>query len=340
VLFGLWIQPQPGSDARGAVAAERDGFDIATFGDSQNRSADPFVRAGVACPATRSIRLRVATINAITRHPAVAASAAAALQAESGGRAVLGVASGYTALAYIGEPYPTPLKVLGPYIQAVRGYLRGENVEFRGYTSRLDWLSNDIPPVPIEVSGSGPRVIDLAARTADWINLSVGSAPERIAWAQSIINKALRATGRDRSEIHVGAQVALGVAEDIHDACEGVRSIVFSMAQFNARSASSDTSAAPINAFKEGLEVAFQGRSRKEVQDPENLKVWGGPLTDDFVQWFAVVGSPARVADRIRELEKMGLDHLYVNFGTIDSDKSFVAESKGRFVAEVMPRLK
>jgi alkanesulfonate monooxygenase SsuD/methylene tetrahydromethanopterin reductase-like flavin-dependent oxidoreductase (luciferase family) len=282
----------------------------------------------------------VATINAITRHPAVAASAAAALQVESGGRAVLGVASGYTALAYIGEPYPTPLKVLGPYIQAVRGYLRGQSVDFKGYTSRLDWVPKEVPPVPVEVSGSGPRMIDLAARTADWINVSVGSACGRIAWAQDIIHDALRATGRERSEIHVGAQVAVGVAEDIHEACEGVRSTVFSMAQFNAWSANSDSAAAPISNFREELEGAFQSRSRKDVQHPENLKAWGGRLTDEFVKWFAVVGSPATVADRIRELENMGLDHLYVNFGTIDSDKSFMAESKNRFVGEVMPRLK
>ena len=49
--------------------------------------------------------------------------------------------------------------------------------------SRLRWLRDGDPKVPIDVAASGPKVIEIAARHADAITFAVGVDPYRLGWA-------------------------------------------------------------------------------------------------------------------------------------------------------------
>jgi 5,10-methylenetetrahydromethanopterin reductase len=71
-----------------ARRCEEVGYDGLMVADSQNLNADVWVELGLAA-ATQRILLGPGVTNPATRHPAVTASAAATLQVESGGRAVL-----------------------------------------------------------------------------------------------------------------------------------------------------------------------------------------------------------------------------------------------------------
>lgn len=68
-------------------------FNVASFGDA-GQVYDPFVYLGLLAGQTRSITLGVASIVLPLRHPAHVAKAAASVDQLSGGRLVLGVASG------------------------------------------------------------------------------------------------------------------------------------------------------------------------------------------------------------------------------------------------------
>ena len=84
------------------------GFTGLLVADSQNLNADVWVELALAAAATDRIGLGPGVTNPVTRHPAVSASAALTLQAESGGRTVLGVGRGDSALTQIGRRPVSP----------------------------------------------------------------------------------------------------------------------------------------------------------------------------------------------------------------------------------------
>ncbi len=175
--FWLGTFPTVGRAIPVAEMAERDGWDGLALTDSQNLHGDTFAALALAAHVTQRLKLSTGASNPATRHPAVIASAIATIQAESGGRAVLGIARGDSALAYIGRP-PMPLGPFESALQQIQAYLRGEAVDCDGYQSRIAWI--EPPKVPMAVAATGPRVIALAARIAERITFSVGADVERL----------------------------------------------------------------------------------------------------------------------------------------------------------------
>ena len=163
----------PGTTIRWAGRAEEEGWD-GCFGDSQNLAADAYAELALAATVTKRVGLGTAVTNPVTRHPAVTAAAIATVQGESGGRAVLGIGRGDSALAYLGMA-PAPVPVFERYVERVQGYLRGEEVPFdvagdgggrvasaaeldlagAPTASRLQWLPAGMAKVPVEVYATG-----------------------------------------------------------------------------------------------------------------------------------------------------------------------------------------
>jgi 5,10-methylenetetrahydromethanopterin reductase len=158
----------PIANVRQAEAAEREGWDGIVYVDSQNLAGDPYIAMALAAKATTNLKLGTGVTNPWTRHPAVTASAIATVQAESQGRAYLGIGRGDSALAHIGLA-PAPVPVFEDYLRRLQGYLRGEEVEFgpeanlerlrlanAPTTSRIAWLRPNRPRVPVDVAATGP----------------------------------------------------------------------------------------------------------------------------------------------------------------------------------------
>jgi 5,10-methylenetetrahydromethanopterin reductase len=193
---------------RAAARAEAAGWDGMLVVDSQNLAGDPFVGLALAARETSTLRLGTGVTNPATRHPAATAAAIASVHVASGGRAVLGVGRGDSALAHLGMA-PAPLADLERFVALTRAYLHGESVAFdelrtyerdgarsvdvlglagRPAESRLHWLppASELAPVPVEMVATGPRALAVAARTADRVLLAVGADPERVAWAADV----------------------------------------------------------------------------------------------------------------------------------------------------------
>ncbi|MDQ3894787.1 MAG: LLM class flavin-dependent oxidoreductase [Actinomycetota bacterium] len=120
--------------------------------DSQNLQAEVFVELAFAVRATERVKLGTGVTNPLTRHPAVTAAAAATLEAESGGRTVLGVGRGDSAVTFVGAR-PAPVAVLEEFVRRLQRYLRGEVVGSNGFPSRLEWLPTTSP----RLSSTSPR---------------------------------------------------------------------------------------------------------------------------------------------------------------------------------------
>src|SRR5579872_3697712 len=98
---GGWAPP-----FQGATLAREDeelGFDIRYFGENYCFNSDPFAELREAARATRRIKLATGVTNTVTKHPSVVASAMAAVQILSAGRAICGVGKGDSSLGVIGR---------------------------------------------------------------------------------------------------------------------------------------------------------------------------------------------------------------------------------------------
>src|SRR5262249_1350624 len=161
-----------------ARQAEAQGFDGVSFGDTQCQSPDAFVGLTVAAAATERLQLGVGVANPVTRHPSVLACAIATVQLASGGRTVLGMGRGASAVTKMGLAAGT-VGELEQYLVRLQAYLSGQLVSEDGPLAQLTWIDAlSIPKVPVDVAATGPGVIAVGARLAERVTLNVGADPD------------------------------------------------------------------------------------------------------------------------------------------------------------------
>ncbi|MEV5748970.1 TIGR03621 family F420-dependent LLM class oxidoreductase [Actinoallomurus sp. NPDC052308] len=173
---------------------EDSGFDVLLVPDHLvgPRFAPIAALTAAACATTR---LRVGTLVFANdfRHPAVLAKEAATIDLLSGGRLEFGLGTGWMARDYAGaglrlDPPGTRISRLAEAIQVLKGLWRGGPYSFTGEHYTLSGLEQRPLPVqrphpPLVLGGGGPRMLRLAAREADVVNLTLrvradGSGPD------------------------------------------------------------------------------------------------------------------------------------------------------------------
>jgi 5,10-methylenetetrahydromethanopterin reductase len=335
----IWLItfPIPRAFAQMARMVEESGFDGIGIVDTQNLAADPYSELCLAAHATKHLKLRTAVTNPVTRHPAVTASAIATVQAESGGRAILGIGRGDSAVAKIGERAPSS-KDFARYISQVQGFLRGEEVTLdNGYRSRNEWIARGtLPKVPVDVAATGPRVIEVGATLADSVTFAVGADPERIAWAVGHARQTCEKAGLDPSTLKLGAFLNVVVHPDIARAREMSRGTVGVIAHFSGMSRDSAAGMRPDDravAQKVGETYDMSRHTRADAGHAQFID-------DAFVDRFAIAGPPAHCVKRFEALPKLGLDHLIIVGPGGDVGPSDQMQHLGLFAREVLPVLK
>jgi 5,10-methylenetetrahydromethanopterin reductase len=337
----LWMVVFPFAGAFAPVArmVEEIGFDGLGIVDTQNLAADPYAELCVAAHVTKHLKLRTAVTNPVTRHPAVTASSIATVQAESGGRAVLGIGRGDSAVAKIGERAPSS-EVFARYISQVQGFLRGEEVTLdNGYRSRNEWIARAgaaLPKVPVDVAATGPRVIEVGARLADSVSFAVGADPERLAWAIDYARNARKKAGLDPSTLKLGAFLNVVVHPNAARARAMARGTVGTIAHFSGMSRDA---AAGMRADDRAV-VQKIGESYDMSRHARGDAAHARFIDDAFLDRFAVAGTPAHCIERFETLLKLGLDHLIIVGPGGDVAPADAMQAVGIFRSEVMPVLK
>lgn len=215
----------PGDLIEQARAAEQAGFQslwisdhFHPWNDAQGQS--PFVWSVIgALSEAVSLPVETAvTCPTVRIHPAVVAQAAATCALMTGGRFRLGVGTGEALNEHIlGDPWPPTsvrLEMLEEAIQVMRRLFSGEEVSHYGthYTvenARLYSVPDE--PVPIDVSGFGPRSTRLAARVGDGY---ITMTPD-----ESMVSQFLKAGGAGKT-VSGGTKVCYGPDRD-----EAVRTV-------------------------------------------------------------------------------------------------------------------
>jgi 5,10-methylenetetrahydromethanopterin reductase len=334
----LWTMgiPEIGTVVAQAERAERLGWDGITFTDSQNLVGDPFVAVALAAAAVDRLQFATGVTNAYTRHPAALANVAATVQETSGGRFVLGIGRGDTALFHLGRK-PMPVDAFAASVTDLQHYLANETIDCNGRPSRLQWLDRcRQPKVPLDIAVSGPRMIELAARVAERVTLAVGADPDRVAWALDLARKAAADAGRDPSEISFGAYVNVGCHPDPDAARALISGAVAAFAHFSSMPGS--TGAGLAAADREV--VAEVGRRYDSNEHLSNTAEHTAALEPQFVDRFAIVGTPDVCAERLRGLAGLGLERFVITGASFRADREH-ARTAGRLLTEeLLPALR
>ena len=349
--------------ARTAQEIEAAGWDGMLVVDSQNLSGDPYVSLALAATVTTRIGLGTGVTNSVTRHAAATATAIASVNRISNGRAVLGIGRGDSALAHLGRA-PARLAQFERYLRQLQLYLGGEAVGFDDIdippdvapplsalhlhdappASRIGWIAEGLKrdaqgsskgggKVPVEVAASGPKVIALAALHSERVMFTLGADTERLAWGIALAKKTRRDAGLDADDIAFGAYVNLGCHSNVAAARGLVRGGLTTFARFSvmhgkANGPVSTGDAAVLEALRSNYDM------RKHTQGDSRQ---AGTLTDDFVDRFAIVGSPDRCIERLRSLKALGLDKVAISGGMRGAPAEDAVVSKQLVAEKVLP---
>jgi 5,10-methylenetetrahydromethanopterin reductase len=320
-----------------AQRAEKAGWAGMLVVDSQNLAPDSYVALTLAATGTERLGLGTGVTNSVTRHPAVTASAASAVQQVSGGRMVLGIGRGDSALAHLGR---SPARFAGfeRYVDVLQRYLRGESVPFNlipmpdqlaapvadleladhPADSRIRWLKGDLPKVPVEVAATGPRVIAMAGRLADRVMFTLGAVPERLTWGVNLARSARAEAGLDPDDVAVGAYVNLVCHPDRSIARELVRGGLTTFARFSVMHG--QVAGPADDESRRVLQMLHDGYDMKAHTRGDSVQAT--LLNDEFVDRYAIAGPPDYCIARLQQLEALGIDKVIISGPTAGTDRT------------------
>ncbi len=156
------------------VRAEALGYSHAWLADSQMLWSDCYATLALAAVRTNRIQLGTGVAVSGTRPAAVNAAGIATINALAPGRTFFGVGAGNTARRVMGLP-PQRIADFERYLKTLVPLLRGEEADFEhdGVTRPIRHIMPDKgfvnfeDPIPLYVSGFGPRSLALAGRYGD-----------------------------------------------------------------------------------------------------------------------------------------------------------------------------
>ena len=295
------------------------GFSHFWLTDSSLHARNCYAYLTLAATASSRLLLGTAVTNPATRHPAITAAAAATVDEISSGRLILGIGAGDRPLLALGLR-PSPLGTLEAAIDAIRLLWRGEEVDlssggFSLSSAHLRFPAR--PDIPVFLSASGPKTLELAGRVGDGVILLVGLFPEALDWAIGQLVKGAQAAGRPRPHVAVFAYGAID--EDEEAALANARSIAAWFPQ-----------TAPHICDLAGLSPEIVTRVREAYQGGEFQEAAAAArqLPDDFVRKVALAGNGKRAMGQIRAVLDAGADSMHVfplGSGRMNTVRSFAS---------------
>jgi 5,10-methylenetetrahydromethanopterin reductase len=332
---GLLAPAGAGRAATFARTIEDLGFASLVMPDSQNLAPEVWIQLALAAKATSRLRLGPGVTNSVTRDPAVTACAALTLQVESDGRAVLAIGRGDSSVQRIGKTQD-PVAHFERYVAQVQSYLHGEAVDRAGFASHLEWLPDTkVAKVPVEVAATGRRVIAAAARQADRICFAVGADPDHLATVLALARDDARAAGRDPATLRFGAYVTCVLHDDVAAAREGVRGAAATFARFSALPGSRlETLPEPLR------QAAAYLREHYDMRDHTRTGVaHTAGISDEFVDWFGIVGPAERALPRFQRLAALGLEFVHVIPGSTGMSRDIAFATLTSLSRDIIPAL-
>lgn len=279
--------------------AEELGYAGFWVADSHSVFRDAYMVLSNTSVVTDRIKLAAGVTPTPTRHPAAIANAWATLQELSGGRAMLGLGVGDSAVRNLGLK-PERLAVFEQKLQTIRALIRGETVEYEGHELCMPWADFDLP---IVMACTGPKSLQMGGRIADGILFQVGSHPAFVQYALDNIRKGAEAAGRKLEDLKLLMRVACSVGNDRDAARDAVKG-------YAAVAAGTTYAAVPREYFDAALyDELTEFKAAYDYQQHASSEARHADLlTDRILDAIAIAGTPEEAVARFKAVASMGVD--------------------------------
>lgn len=275
------------------LRCEEAGFHGVGVHDHHHSGRDVYVTLALAASRTGDLRLYPATSNTVTRHPLVLAALANSLEEVAPGRSLLTLAPGFLSVESAGRRRAS-LERLRDDVVAIRRLLAGEAVPSGETNVRL--RNHPDGRLPVLLTASGPRLLELAGEVADGALMLVGLHPDSVAAAREHLRTGALRARRDPAELREIFIVPVAVGE-----AEAVREW-------------------PRRWFRPGQPcLEYPSRSNLRWLREAGLRLPESPqhIADDLAERicdsFGLFGGAEHCAERlIRAHEEAGIDHAFL----------------------------
>lgn len=280
------------------------GLDQLWLTDSSLHTRNPYVYLALAARISDRMTLGTAVTNPQTRHPGLVAVNAATLEELAPGRTILGIGAGDRPLQELGMR-PARLAEMRAAIDSIRRLLAGEHVDSDGpgfamAGAQLRFASN--PDIPIYISASGPKTLEMAGEIADGVIFLGGLFRDGVAYGLEHVERGAARAGRPRPHFAVFGYGAID-DEDPDRGLDDARSIAAWFPQ-----------TAPGYCDLAGLDPAIseEVRSRYSGGEFQEAKKAAAILPEDFVRKMAFAGGRDLARDHLTTLLDLGVDSVHV----------------------------
>lgn len=289
--------------------AESLGYHRAWFPETWGRDAVTALAA--LADRTDAIGVGTSVVNTYSRSAALVGQTAATLQEHADGRFRLGLGPSGPAVVegWHGREYDRPLRHTREYVEVVRRVLSGEQVDYDGDVVRMrGFRLRQEPPDPapaIDVTGMGPKAVELAGRFADgWHALLF--TRDGFADRLADLRRGADLGGRDPGDVRTTFVLPCCALADGERARDLVRQHV---AFYVGGMGTFYRDALARQGYEDVAETVYDAW---QAGDRERAV---GAVGDDLLDALAAAGTPEQVRERVAAFEALdGLDAVAVSF--------------------------
>ncbi len=315
--------------------AEELGYSHAWLADSHMIWSDPYACLALAAARTSTIKLGTGVSVAATRPAPVTAASIATINQIAPGRTFLGIGTGNTAMRIMGHK-PMRIDEFDQYLTVLRPLLRGEEAEYewRGKTSPIRHIMPDDgfvdfkSPIPLYISGFGPRSLGLAGKHGDGAVLSIPPEPGFMDKVWTAIERGAVDAGTkiDRSDYLTCSLTTIVVlepgessdSERVRQQCGAfaMASLHYSYDQFRNYGRTPSGPVAEVwDEYRAVVEQVDEDRRHQRVHAGHNC--WVLPeeerfLTKELMEATCLIGTEDQLIERLRALGDSGLDQVMI----------------------------
>jgi alkanesulfonate monooxygenase SsuD/methylene tetrahydromethanopterin reductase-like flavin-dependent oxidoreductase (luciferase family) len=331
--------------------AEALGYDSVWVTDSQMLFSDCYAVLALAARQTQRLQIGPGTAICGTRIPPVQVAAMATLNRLAPGRVFLGIGTGHTAMRSIGQR-PMRMADFAEYLRVLSALLRGEVVDytFNGLTRPISMLMHEYkymnlePRIPLYVSGFGPRAMGLAGAYGDGLVFAIPPRGVPVAEALGHARQGASRAGRDLAGFRNAALTSVAVLQP-GEAVDSDRikaalgpNVMASVGYFYD---DVQKHRKELPAFLERIWQPYCALVEQTLPEHRHFRTHEFHYTKlhpseaelidaQLIRDTCLVGTPDELIDRIRQLERDGLQEL--TFATGNAAKWRLAEDFARLV--------
>ncbi len=324
LTFGVTVLPDPPYTRLIELMqkAEEHGFEYGWTYDSHILWQDSYATLPLVAAATEKIKLGHCVTNPGIRDPTVTASWYATMQDISNGRMVMGIGRGDSSRRVVGLK-PVRVAEFEARLRMIKDLMNGRKVDWNEKELQLEWVRDELPEIPMQVAGYGPRALGVAGRVGDGVIIQLAD-PQIIQWIMETARKAAAEDGRDSDALQCIVCAPSHISDDLADAREQVRwfpAMVSNhvMDLIERYGADSDEIPAALTDFV---------KARKFYDYKEHSRVGakhGEFVTDEICDRFCVLGNDEQATEKLRELEAVGVDQFNIYLMTQGQEKTLAA---------------